>query len=541
MGPHLLLSKLFPHHHQQILQVAMLLLVISSCGAITTTRNKKEINSIINTTSNTTTSTTGTSTSINVNLNKPSTEEVRDGSPPKSLPILLEQIGQADLSSAATPSLIGGGSDGGRQARSSGWVWKESTEGPSSEEKNETKGVDQDEGGGAQAVGDGAEGRGYYTFGDRWTTSPYPSTSTSAGGACICVPYYLCDEGQVVTIIDIRHGWGCNSVLEVCCRNPRPTVPTVPTIPPPYPTPVPTSPPITAQPGFTPQCGTLNPNGVNARILGFKDSESQFGEYPWMAAILESKFIRGKWVLQFLCGASLITPQVVLSAAHCVKGKRVSNLIIRLGEWDTQSTNEFYPYQDKKVTDMVIHPEFYSGGLYNDIALLFLRTSSILAPHIDTICLPRSQSPSLTEYDPSSCWATGWGKNAFGPTGQYQAIMREVELAITPNDACQSALRKTNLGPNFNLHSSFICAGGQKGLDTCIGDGGGPLVCPSLYDPWRYILVGITSWGIKCGTYAVPGVYTNVPKFRSWIDSEIYQRLPYNASRWTLPLPPQGG
>lgn len=151
MGPHLLLSKLFPHHHQQILQVAMLLLVISSCGAITTTRNKKEINSIINTTSNTTTSTTGTSTSINVNLNKPSTEEVRDGSPPKSLPILLEQIGQADLSSAATPSLIGGGSDGGRQARSSGWVWKESTEGPSSEEKNETKGVDQDEGGGAQA------------------------------------------------------------------------------------------------------------------------------------------------------------------------------------------------------------------------------------------------------------------------------------------------------------------------------------------------------------------------------------------------------
>lgn len=93
----------------------------------------------------------------------------------------------------------------------------------------------------------------------------------------------------MVTLIDIRHGWGCNSVLEVCCRNPRPTPP--PTPAPEY-TPAPTSPSVTAQPGFTPQCGTLNPNGIvnlahslissliksyffynfwlqNARILGF--------------------------------------------------------------------------------------------------------------------------------------------------------------------------------------------------------------------------------------------------------------------------------
>lgn len=155
-----------------------------------------------------------------------------------------------------------------------------------------------------------------------------------------------------------------------------------------------------------------------------------------------------------------------------------------------------------------------------------------------------------------------------GPSGQYQAILREVELAVIPPDTCQTALRQTNLGPKFNLHSSFLCAGGQKNLDTCIGDGGGPLVCPSLYDKWRYVLVGIVSWGVKCGTYGVPGVlifctfsvkskviisfinnflqvYVNVPKFRPWIDSEILRRFPfYNVTRWTVPivnLPPQGG
>lgn len=62
---------------------------------------------------------------------------------------------------------------------------------------------------------------------------------------------------------------------------------------------------------------------------------------------------------------------------------------------------------------------------------------------------------------------------SLGPAGQYQAILREVELAVTPSDECQTALRTTNLGPKFNLHSSFICAGGQKDLDTCVGDGGG--------------------------------------------------------------------
>lgn len=31
------------------------------------------------------------------------------------------------------------------------------------------------------------------------------------------------------------------------------------------------------------------------------------------------------------------------------------------------------------------------------------------------------------------------------------------------------------------------------------------MVCPSIADPWRYVLAGITSWGVGCGTYGVPG------------------------------------
>ncbi len=34
-------------------------------------------------------------------------------------------------------------------------------------------------------------------------------------------------------------------------------------------------------------------------------------------------------------------------------------------------------------------------------------------------------------------------------------------------------MRKT-----FELDESFLCAGGKANMDTCEGDGGGPLVCP---------------------------------------------------------------
>ena len=57
--------------------------------------------------------------------------------------------------------------------------------------------------------------------------------------------------------------------------------------------------------------------------------------------------------------------------------------------------------------------------------------------------------------------------------------MKEVSLPVLENSDCQTKLRKTpNLGRFFRLHKSFLCAGGEEGIDACKGDGGSPLVCP---------------------------------------------------------------
>merc|ERR1712226_1818850 len=89
------------------------------------------------------------------------------------------------------------------------------------------------------------------------------------------------------------------------------------------------------------------------------------------------------------------------------------------------------------------------------------------------------------------------------------------------NYECQDKLRSTRLGKKFKLDDSFVCAGGINGKDTCKGDGGSPLVCPSQADPNTYIQAGIVAWGVGCGEDGTPGVYADVSQASCWIDQAV--------------------
>merc|ERR1719393_617627 len=339
-----------------------------------------------------------------------------------------------------------------------------------------------------------------------------------------CVPYYQCHNGTIITdgagLIDVRNGFAaltpedskCPGFLDVCCKDPD-------FIPPP--------PPPVLAPKYIPKCGKRNTYGLGARIQGFTEGESQFGEWPHMCAVLHAKPVEQEagytgepeTVNLYQCGGSLIAPGVVLTAAHCVdKFKQdPSEVKIRCGEWDTQQETEPRPHQDRQVAALEIHPEFDARNLKNDFAVLFTSQEFELSDHIDTACLPEPGD----SFNGATCFATGWGKDKFGAAGQYQLVMKEIDLPLVDHDTCEDKLRQTRLGKKFKLDSSFVCAGGVDGKDTCKGDGGSPLVCPSQSDPNTYIQAGIVAWGIGCGEDGTPGVYADVSQASCWIDQAV--------------------
>lgn len=50
------------------------------------------------------------------------------------------------------------------------------------------------------------------------------------------------------------------------------------------------------------------------------------------------------------------------------------------------------------------------------------------------------------------------------------------------------------------------------------GDSGGPLM---KFENGVYTQVGIVSWGVGCGVFNYPGVYTRVTSFLSWIKNNL--------------------
>lgn len=163
---------------------------------------------------------------------------------------------------------------------------------------------------------------------------------------------------------------------------------------------------------------------------------------------------------------------------------------------------------------MILHPDYYSGSLYNDIAVLILNTPlNDSLPNVGNVCLPSSGS----DFNGSNCVLSSWGASPSKPN-EEESVQRFVTMPIVPGADCEERLRKnSSLGRRFRMHESFLCAGGNVGVDSCKGSGGSPLVCQRN---GAYMLAGIMSWGVSCGK-GDPVVFTNVVYQSSWVDRVI--------------------
>lgn len=255
--------------------------------------------------------------------------------------------------------------------------------------------------------------------------------------------------------------------------------------------------------------------------------ETSFAEFPWMLAVLK-RVKTGNF--DFKCGGVLISMKSALTAHHCIassssRAVNVDNFLVRAGEWDRASIFEVIGHQDRLVNEIVLHPGYYSGGLFNDLAIMKWQKPFEGEINVSPICLPEPpshhDSSTLSLENDSTrtyCTVTGWGKAS---SAEHKSDkLKFVKVPIVDRTTCQHQLQKTRLGGRFRLHESFVCAGGEENRDSCDGDGGSPLVCPRK--DGSYELTGLVSWGIGCGERNVPGVYTSIKSLQSWIRKNKY-------------------
>ncbi|XP_023349460.1 enteropeptidase [Eurytemora carolleeae] len=370
-----------------------------------------------------------------------------------------------------------------------------------------------------------------------------------------CVPYYLCKNNTIVTsgegLITIRDGLqssrheeairsSCGTILGVCCKlKERSAAPSAPPS-----SPVRFTEPLIAagsaptlttveNPGqkIFPKCGIRNIDGLKRPEFDDVDQSrveniSKFGEWPHVCMLLEKK---GTAIVAFRGGASLVDTDVVLTGAIKVAEDVATPdiFLVRCGEWDAKNPDNtsLYRYQERSVKKIVLHPGFKEESLHNNFAVLFLDREFEISDHIRPICLPK---PGVVFPEGTDCYAHGWGKDRFD--GNYQATLKSVRLPLVSNMQCENLLRKTRLTEYFILHESFVCAGAKLDVDTCKGDGGGPLACKEPGTDNIYVQVGIVSWGVDCGQKDTPGVYSNLPLAVCWIDNVVMCNKGYSDS-----------
>lgn len=262
------------------------------------------------------------------------------------------------------------------------------------------------------------------------------------------------------------------------------------------------------------ECSHSNPKGLKLTLDNTAKNEAQRFEFPWMVRIMAKRC--ANCMCESIGGGALVSTNVVLTTAHWVTKFDESSIVVRAGEWDTDTEQEFLPHVDIGVDRKIIHHDFDNITGTSNAALLILKAPFERAPHIGTICLPRED----TDFGGAHCFTMGWGKKS-EDSSIYPNILKKIELPYMSNQHCQSLLRRTKLGLLYDLHPTLLCAGGEEGKDACMGDGGSPLVCPLKGYPNRYQLVGMVNFGFGCGIKDVPGVYTNVQMLLEWIEKNL--------------------
>jgi V8-like Glu-specific endopeptidase len=241
---------------------------------------------------------------------------------------------------------------------------------------------------------------------------------------------------------------------------------------------------------------------ANAITFGKEEVEAS-AKFPWAVQIYY--FDKNSTTPSGLCTGTLIKPDVVLTAAHCVPSE--GTFQVKYGATTLEQGGTTY------AVDGAWRNPRYSQSKFgvNDVGLLKLKTQIPSA-----VTLPLASVKNLKLAEKSNVLNVyGWGEDQNGELSTY---LRSASITN------QSAFLSKLIGKNFNSNT-WIAAGKYNKIEKvyaggCRGDSGGPLV--ATYKG-KLFQVGITSFGAENCETAVPTIFMKVSYFVSELNAAVDQ------------------
>ncbi|WP_158887473.1 S1 family peptidase [Amycolatopsis anabasis] len=241
------------------------------------------------------------------------------------------------------------------------------------------------------------------------------------------------------------------------------------------------------------------PGGVQPNIVGGKPAAE--GAYPFMVSVQE-KGAPGNGRDRHFCGGSLISPWVVLTAAHCAAGAKPESVQVVVGTTVLSSDAG----EKRDIQQIAVHPKYKFPNY--DAAVLILKQP---VANVDSPLLPTAGTDAL-ERPGTTSRVIGWGNTIEQSPGNpgngnvsYPDRLQEVDVPIISRTECRVSY------PDTKIDDTLVCAGVSH-KDSCQGDSGGPLMVKATLDDGRkaWFQLGVVSGGDGCAATGAPGYYSRL-------------------------------
>ncbi|XP_060862088.1 modular serine protease-like [Metopolophium dirhodum] len=265
-----------------------------------------------------------------------------------------------------------------------------------------------------------------------------------------------------------------------------------------------------------PYCGK---NYSNTKLLIANGQNASFGTAPWNVAIYRLNEKSHK----FICGGSIIGPNLVISAAHCFWNTTItSNTIfvndsfykIAVGKYAKDFTvidNIFTKIMDVEMVYLKDCFNGYTGRYAEDIAIILLKNRIDFNDGVGPACIDWKGKFNVANGDIGKI--VGWGEKE----GYFKSpILLEASLPYFNNSFCRKMFNTEFV--SFVTPDKF-CAGSTSVSGQRVGGGdSGAGLCFVHSD--LYYLTGVVSSKDPETNYSI-AAFTNIQSHIDWI-SELY-------------------